>query len=424
MPRTSRRSLVGATLLAVTLAGLAQRASAQGPSPQPQAPPADKRQAADTATQIEIYGFAQGDAIFDFKSNDPNWFDVNRPSKLPSVPDQFGKDGHTWLSVRQSRFGTKATIPTGGDPIKLTFEWDLFGVGPDAGQTTIRPRHIYGQWGDFGAGQTNSPFMDVDVFPNILDYWGPNGMLFFRNVQFFWQPVHRDDGTRVTFAIERPGASGDAGNAADFIDLENVKPRFPAPDFSGEYRLGGKFGYVKLGAILRYLAWDDIAPDTFDFSGHAWGWGASLSSGLKLGKSDLLHLQAIYGQGVENYFNDAPVDVGAQRDLDDPRSPVSGKALGDFGMVTYLDHTWSSALTSSIGYSRLDISNSDLQTATAFRDGQYASTNLLWTPFKNVMFGGEFQWAQRKNFGGATFNDYRLQFSGKYSFSYTIGGNR
>ena len=29
--------------------------------------------------------------------------------------------------------------------------------------------------------------MDVDVFPNILDYWGPNGMLFFRNTQVFYE---------------------------------------------------------------------------------------------------------------------------------------------------------------------------------------------------------------------------------------------
>src|SRR4029077_16172642 len=33
---------------------------------------------------LDIYGFAQLDLGYDFKTNDPNWFDVNRPSKLPS----------------------------------------------------------------------------------------------------------------------------------------------------------------------------------------------------------------------------------------------------------------------------------------------------------------------------------------------------
>jgi hypothetical protein len=55
-------------------------------------------------------------------------------------------------------------------------------------------------------GQTNSQFMDVDVFPNILDYWGPNGMLFFRNVQFFYEP-YNDGESNTRVAIENPGAS-------------------------------------------------------------------------------------------------------------------------------------------------------------------------------------------------------------------------
>ena len=30
--------------------------------------------------------------------------------------------------------------------------------------------------------------MDPDVFPNSVEYWGPNGMVFFRNVQVRWMP--------------------------------------------------------------------------------------------------------------------------------------------------------------------------------------------------------------------------------------------
>jgi len=33
---------------------------------------------------FEVYGFAMLDAGYDFKSNDPNWFDTVRPTKLPS----------------------------------------------------------------------------------------------------------------------------------------------------------------------------------------------------------------------------------------------------------------------------------------------------------------------------------------------------
>ena len=37
--------------------------------------------------------------------------------------------------------------------------------------------------------------------------------------------------------------------------------------------------------------------------------------------------------------------------------------------------------------------------------------------------GGEFQWARRNNFSdGFAVNDFRLEFSFKYNFSYKLGG--
>jgi hypothetical protein len=371
---------------------------------------------------LEIYGFAQADAIVDFKVNNPDWYDVNRPSKLPSFPGEFGNDQHFYLSPRQSRFGAKGVLPTSNGDVTAVFEFDMFGVGVDAGQTTIRLRHAYGQWKQIGAGQTNSQFMDVDVFPNILDYWGPNGMLFFRNTQVFWQ-FYKNGESNGAIAIEAPGASGDAGLLSDRIELQNVKGRFPAPDLTGHYRLGTKRGYIQFGAALRYIAWDDLLPnDQFNLNGHVWGWGSSLSSNVNFSGNNVLRLQVVYGRGIENYFNDAPVDVGVERNPGSTVTPVEGEALPIFGLVTYLDHNWSSKWSTAVGYSMVNVNNSDLQAATAFNEGRYASVNLLCTPVKNVMIGGEFQWAQRKDLNDFKSNDYRLQFSFKYSFSAKVTG--
>jgi hypothetical protein len=88
-----------------------------------------------------------------------------------------------------------------------------------------------------------------------------------------------------------------------------------------------------------------------------------------------------------------------------------------------LDHTWNERWTSAGFYSRVDITNSDLQTPDAYKAGQYAAFNLLCTPAQNVLVGGEFQWTNRKNNSdGFSVNDYRLQFSFKYSFSAKVGG--
>ncbi len=76
--------------------------------------------------------------------------------------------------------------------------------------------------------------MDPDVFPNSIEYWGPNGMIFFRNVQVRWTPWS-DGNSNFVIAAERPGASGDQGPFADRIELENISARFPAPDISSHY---------------------------------------------------------------------------------------------------------------------------------------------------------------------------------------------
>jgi hypothetical protein len=123
------------------------------------------------------------DAGYEFFTQDPNWYDVMRPTKLPSFKSEYEPDGKTYFSVRQTRFGVKSSTPTSLGEFKTQFEFELFGTGVDAGQTTFRLRHAYGELGKFGAGQYWSPFMDIDVFPNSLEYWGPSGMVFFRNIQ-------------------------------------------------------------------------------------------------------------------------------------------------------------------------------------------------------------------------------------------------
>ena len=398
--------------------GLAVFCAGQSPAPA-EAPPQEAKP--EPKPWLDIYGFAMMDMGYDFKQVDPDWFDVVRPVKLPASKNQFGSDGNTYFSVRQTRFGARSEVPTSMGPLKTLFEFELFGTGADAGQTTFRLRHAYGELGQFGAGQYWSPFMDIDVFPNSVEYWGPNGMVFFRNVQLRWMPVQGE--SRVTLALERPGASADQGRYADRIELQDVRPHFPAPDFSGEARLGRKWGYVEVAGILRRIKWVDIGTDQFNLSGGTWGWGLNFSSNLKVHKNNVLKLQVVYGKGIQNYMNDAPADVGIRNNPGNTVTPITGVPLPLVGIVAFYDHYWNDKLSSTVGYSRLDIDNSNGQADNAFRVGQYAVTNLLYYPVKNVMAGGEFQYGYRKNFrDGWSVPDYRIQFSFKYNFSFRIGG--
>jgi DcaP outer membrane protein len=420
-PTSRTAGLLWLAMAFLVSGGLSTALAQADGGPPDDAPAAAAQPAPDARPSFEIYGFAMLDIGHDFKQIDPNWFDTMRVTRLPSSPNQFGRDHNTFAGVRQSRLGVRSSTPTEFGDMKTLFEFELLGTGVDQGQTTFRLRHAYGELGAFGAGQTWTPFMDPDVFPNSIESWGPTGMVVFRNVQVRWMPVAGDH--NVTVALERPGASGDAGVYADRVALQNIRARFPLPDFSGAYKYSQGWGYARVAALLRLIKWDDVLDDAVELSGDGVGWGLNFSSSLKAGDSDTVRLQFVVGEGIQNYMNDSPVDVGVVNNFQNRVTPILGKLIPITGIVAFLDHTWSEEVSSTIGYSRQDNDNTDAQAPNAFRKGQYVLGNLLFYPAPNVMFGGELQWGRRENFSDGFQSDgFKLQFSFRYNFSYNLGG--
>jgi len=418
-PTASVWFLTASLVLGGTSAGWAQETSS-GPSGESttiaaQSPPPTK-------PSFEVYGFAMLDMGHNFKQIDPNWYDTLRITRLPKVANEFGADNSTFAGVRQSRLGFRSTTPTTAGDLKTIFEFELFGTGVDEGQTTFRLRHAWGELGAFGAGQYWSPFSDPDVYPNTLEYWGPTGIPWYRNVQLRYTPIHSDS-SNLMIALARPGASGDQGVYASRIELQGIKPRFPAPDLAAAYKYSGGWGYVRTAGILRKIKWDDTLDDAFHLSGDATGWGWNVSSNLKHGEGDVLRMQFTVGQGVQNEMNDSPIDIGIQNNLSNPVTPVVGKAIPIVAYAIFLDHQFGQKFSSSIGYSAQDNDNTDQQAPDAFRVGKYALGNLLYYPVPGVMVGGELQWGRRENFSDGFQSDgFKVQFSFKYNFSWKLGG--
>ena len=118
------RQCSGVALLTVALAiGGASAARAQAP--------------ADDKPTFDIYGFAMLDMGYDFKQNDPDWFDTARPSRLPKFANQFGQDGHFYVSARQSRSSGSVTAILASSPPWLwpmTTIWRSAGSFPSGSQ--------------------------------------------------------------------------------------------------------------------------------------------------------------------------------------------------------------------------------------------------------------------------------------------------
>jgi hypothetical protein len=227
----------------------------------------------------------------------------------------------------------------------------------------------------------------------------------------------------LMFALERPGASGDQGNYADRVELQNINPRFPVPDFTVAYKRTQDWGYGRVAGQYRRIQWDDTLVDRFDLSGHANGWGVNLSGNLKAGSKDVIRGAFVIGEGIENSMNDSPVDIGIENNFQNAVTPILGKPLPIIAWSLFVDHTWSERFSTAAGYSRQDIDNTDGQAPDAFKRGEYALGNLLYTPVPNAMVGGELQWGRRTNFSDDfSSRGLKLQFSFKYNFSAKIGG--
>jgi len=372
----------------------------------------------ETKNSFELYGYILTDGGYNFNSIDPDWFDVMRPTKLPKYKNEFGPSGNYFISMRQTRFGVRSITNTKFGVLKTQFDFDFFGFGKDAGQTTIHLVNGFGQLGRFLAGQTPSTFMDTEVFPVTLDYWGPTSRIFFLNIQVRYTLIDNKK-QRLAIALERPGATADGTDYSNSVDVTHVKPHLPMPNLVAHFRRNWNWGHTQLAAIIKNIRWKDISDTSvYKLSGHDIGWGINLSTVINASKKVKFKLQGEYGEGYQNYTADPSPDVALQSNPGNPLTPAKGKALPLLGFFTFVEIKWSEKIQSSAGYSMVNITNADLQSPDAYRRGQYGLVNLRCYPANNVMMGVEYQYGRRDNYrDGFHSTGNKIQFSFKFNFS-------
>jgi hypothetical protein len=359
---------------------------------------------------VEFYGQAMLDAIYDAGRMNPDWRSTLRPSQIPiTCPGSpgCGENGTTLLSVRQSSLGFKSFIPTALGPIKTDLSLDLFGTN---GGT--QP-HLLDAWIEsrmFGVGQTYSNFMDIDGLPDIIDYWGPSGMVFVRTPQFRFVPFARQ-GMQAAISLELPSSAIDAGRLArvDPALGEGITGHNRLPDVVVSFRLERDWGHFRSAAILREIGYHNTESITGRPSGTQTGYGLNLAGAFNVGANDQLNWQFAAGRGIASYINDGGVDLA-------PGADLRAEAVGSVGWLAYYKHAWNDKWSSSIGYSAHQQNNTGGQLATAFHKGSYSSVNLLYTTARNLTTGAELLWGRLEDKIGASQVDYRLQYSTKLTF--------
>ncbi len=98
-------------------------------------------QDANRPKSMEIYGFIMTDIGCNINQIHPDWFDVVRPTKLLLLKTGFGNRRKCIFLCSPDAPGFKNYFTTPMGELKTQFEFEMFGTGVDAGQTTIRLRH-------------------------------------------------------------------------------------------------------------------------------------------------------------------------------------------------------------------------------------------------------------------------------------------
>ena len=396
-----------------------------------QAGASEDRPGAYKNTKYRWYGFVRLDGIYDFKP-----IASTDSFVTSSIPVPQGEGDNAVLTPRYTRLGwdTSTDLSWTDYDVNTRIEVDFFNGNTSGvfGSYDWRLRFAWVEYGPFLIGQAASVFMDYDVFPNVLDYQGPPGMILMRQgLARIKCPVFNDCNT-VSLGVEQPYSDIQWEENGEFVvnpgtgiitDPGLDRNEQGVPDFTGNFRHDGDYGHIQLAGILRNLAFrpageseiDELGYGgnfTWDWHPYAWCRGCCpKNSNNPWVKSRFLGSYAA-GHGINRYFQD-PNGLG----LDAVFTPAEGfEVIDSHGWFMAYEQWWGCRWASVFSYSEMHVSLPDVLPDETYQDGRYASANLIWLPFERMGLGVEFLFGERENKDGETGQAYRIQTAFQYKF--------
>ncbi len=362
-------------------------------------------------TNYSFGGFIKFDALFSQSSDEQRsgGNDFLVPSTI-AVGDGSDKGDVVFdTNSKFSRLWFKTATMTEVGEIKSHVEMD-FNAGNDervTNQSSNGLRHAYLSWENSAdssilAGQTWSTFFNPAVLPESVDFLGPtSGTIFVRQSQVRYTQAMGNG--KFMIAAENPSVSlYDGGSGFD----DNQVDDSGMPDLIGRY--DGSTGALNYSAaaMVRQINYNDRANDEDDSQ---IGYGVTFSGKYAFSNGDDLKFMLSQGQLGRyialNAFRDGAVEADGDIELI--------TSMG--GFVAYR-HMWSEKLRSTISYAYSEADNPDTLVADATKKINNANVNLMYSPTKNLTFGGEYFIAEREVESGADGDLNRLQLTSMWVF--------
>jgi len=357
-----------------------------------------------TKTILRFGGSARLDAIHDFEDNgNPNQF---IPSSIP-VDGQAGADGgpRSQIHAKGTRISFEARRPVGDEGALRIYNENDFFDNSTSSSMSFRVRHFYGQAWNLLVGQTFSAFMNVDAWPDVLDYAGPNAMINRRQPQVRYSPViYNGSGEmHLLFSLEQPESDLSLSATGIPAGADTVSR---APDGVIGWRWEGGLGHVQVSGLFRSIAYEvDNASDDSVF-----GWGVNASGAFNVFKKDKIAWQLAYGEGMARYVNDlggGDLDAAPDASGDLEALPVLAAALG-------YTHQWSKQFRSTASYGYVKVDPASSLGGFAIEDTRYTSVNLVWHPTTSFRMGLEYLYGFKDTQSDADGDGHRLNFVFRY----------
>jgi hypothetical protein len=381
-----------------------------------------------TDVSLRLYGFAELDWVHDFggdnSDNDYSTFAYYMP--VAGSPEAKRTD-RDYLTIRESRLGLEAATPTRFGVLSAKLEGD-FNNEPRHGNSStygdsghvytqmatnsygFRVRHAYGQFGGLLVGQTWSTFMDVDNFPETVDYNGPPGGTFIRQPQIRYAYPTVKAGT-FTAALENSDSyvldpSTDAPYASSLSRL---------PDLVVRWDRGFDFGALSFRAVTQELRIKDGAF----LDAKKRGYGVAASGLVKTrGGADFATWGVTYGEGIGRYLNyveGAIFDASSSSiKLERAVGAYVGYQLKTSDLLRFnfaygLVHEFDNDFTKVVRAAGLDSGRWGLN-----RNVQQLHAGFFLSPVKATDFGVEAIWADRRTLSGDRGVDFRTNLLARY----------
>jgi hypothetical protein len=306
-------------------------------------------------------------------------------------------------TANQSDLNFEVKVPTPVGSLRVVYRNDF--AQPDSPQFVYDLRDFYVQAANLLVGFTESVFADLDAQPATLDYEGTNSEVSYRHFQVrYVLKLLRSESSDflLNVAVENPASQ---------IPPSVGTPRSVAPDGTLSLRLEGKPGHLQLATVLRAIGSQTPGGQ----SQTVFGWGLSLSGNLNLWGADFLSLQLAGGQGAAAYFNDTG-GLGL-----DAAENAQGKltALSIFGTFLGYTHHWALRWNSTASYGYLVMDTVPYAAsigASGYRRSQYASLNVVYTPWQHLLVGIEGLWGYNQTVTGASGQAWRGQMNLQFTF--------